>query len=210
MPKTPDLPPGQRYGWNERIGKTGGYYDFRAHRIVSPRAVDAAVDEFLAASRDAVIGYTEQLKAGALSLAEWQSRMREEIRDTHRALAAIRGGGWQNTTPADWGRVGAELRTQYRYLDRFARQIMTNRQSLDGTATSRAAMYVNAARKTGEELRRSRAARRWNEERRRLSPAEHCGDCLEFAARGWRPVGSLPPIGASVCRTNCRCVFEFR
>jgi hypothetical protein len=58
------------------------------------------------------------------------------------------------------------------------------------------------------------------EELRVLGEADHCsteddpdGDregCLELAALGWQPIGTLPKIGESVCIVNCHCRFAYR
>jgi hypothetical protein len=34
--------------------------------------------------------------------------------------------------------------------------------------------------------------------------------CKELAAKGWQPIGSLPPIGGAPCNANCKCRFEYR
>jgi hypothetical protein len=48
------------------------------------------------------------------------------------------------------------------------------------------------------------------QERRFLHAAEHCPDCVDVAGRGWVPIGTLPRIGDSQCRTRCRCTFSYR
>jgi hypothetical protein len=54
------------------------------------------------------------------------------------------------------------------------------------------------------------------QERRRLGVAEHCrthGDlegCVELHDLGWQPIGSLPRLGQTPCRTNCKCHWQFR
>lgn len=37
----------------------------------------------------------------------------------------------------------------------------------------------------------------------------NCEDCITYAADGWRPIGTLPPIGDSVCGQYCKCTFEY-
>ena len=34
--------------------------------------------------------------------------------------------------------------------------------------------------------------------------------CIEVAAAGWMPIGSLPPIGTRVCNVSCRCSMVYR
>lgn len=65
-----------------------------------------------------------QLGRGDISLVQWRSAMRREIRDLHRtALIIARGGEWDSITLSEWGRLGGHLRVQYRYLDRYAQAI---------------------------------------------------------------------------------------
>ena len=54
------------------------------------------------------------------------------------------------------------------------------------------------------------------EERRVLERAEHCESdeelegCIELSEKGWQPIGTLPRLGVSPCRSNCRCRFDYR
>jgi len=56
----------------------------------------------------------------------------------------------------------------------------------------------------------------WTEERRRLGIADHCSGegatpgCIELAGASWRPIGTLPKIGEALCKTNCKCSFQYR
>jgi len=215
-PPRPPVDFADRYAWNPRIGKRGGYYDYAAHRIVSEREVRQAAEQFIDGAKQAMRAATEQLRDGQLTVAEWRIRMREEVRDAQRALGAVEAGGIRNLTPSDWGWIGQRTRTQYQYLDRFAEQIVSGKQKLNGQALTRAEMYADAARSTGQEQarRKGRAAGR-RQARRVLGAAEHCATCLEEAAKGWRPVDAPPPVGLrpigdSLCRTNCKCHFEFQ
>ena len=65
-----------------------------------------------------------KLGRGEISLVQWRSAMRREIRDLHRtALIVARGGEWDSITFSEWGRLGGHLRVQYRYLDRYAQAV---------------------------------------------------------------------------------------
>jgi hypothetical protein len=48
------------------------------------------------------------------------------------------------------------------------------------------------------------------EEENQLHPAEHCQSCLDEAARGWVPIGTLIPIGQRDCLGRCRCTISYR
>jgi hypothetical protein len=40
--------------------------------------------------------------------------------------------------------------------------------------------------------------------------AQHCQDCLDYAARGIVPIGTLPlPGQRCACRARCRCSIEY-
>jgi hypothetical protein len=42
------------------------------------------------------------------------------------------------------------------------------------------------------------------------SQAKHCQDCLDYAARGMVPIGSVPlPGQRCACRANCRCSVKY-
>jgi len=120
-------------------------------------------------------------------------------------------GGWAQMSQSDWGKVGAQIKAQYAYLNNFAQEIASGKQALNGQVLARADMYGKATHSTYEAIRGQMAeVRGMTEERRVLTPGENCPDCIDYAAQGWQPIGSLPVIGDSVCMTNCRCEFEYR
>ena len=49
-------------------------------------------------------------------------------------------------------------------------------------------------------------------ERRIIHPVrtKHCLPCLELAEVGWVAVGTLPPIGSTVCGKNCKCTILYK
>ena len=198
-----------QYRFNPRLGSTGRYIDRRG-RAVSAETVTREMERVIAGTKREMQDISRQLQRGEISAQEWYDGMRGRMKTIHTLDAAIAKGGWQQMTQADWGAVGAVTKRQYQYLNNFVEEILSGKQALDGRFLVRAGMYANAARRTGEDLKRREAAGRgYDLERRVLGPTEHCRDCLEYAGRGWQPVGSLPPIGDSICKVNCRCVFEF-
>jgi hypothetical protein len=134
---------------------------------------------------EAVERLARQLGRGDISLVEWRSAMRREIRDLHRtALIVARGGEWDGITLSDWGRLGGHLRVQYRYLDRYARAIREH---------SEAAWL-------GEGKPYSEPYLVWR------------GKLYGYNARAsyWRGVvyGLLPQVpgdGQTMCKTGCQC-----
>lgn len=198
-----------QFSWSENSGR---YRSAETGRYVTFEEVRKAIEVVGRRAQGSIQAMSESLRAGNLSLADWQSGMAREIKLLHLSNAAAARGGWAQMTKSDFGAVGAQLKKQYQYLNRFAAQIQSGQQALDGRLIVRANLYAQAGRGTFEDMRR-RTAEQLNDmdqERRILGVADHCQDCLDEAARGWQAIGTLRRIGDSVCKTNCHCHFVYR
>lgn len=198
--QTPD-PSG--FVWNEHLRR----YQRPDGRMVARAEVRAALDRVAEAAQARIEQLSGQLRAGTITLADWQRQVAEAIRTAHTAAAASAAGGWAQATAADWGTAGARVRQQYEHLARFASDIATGQQPLDGRMTARSAMYGRSARVTFEAVNRRRDAEAgYDEERRYLGSHRPCDDCVAYASLGWQPAGTLPlPTEACACRSNCHC-----
>jgi len=183
-------------------------------RFLSAKQVRSMIDRTLADHQRSVATLTEQLRSRQLSLQEWERRVKVELKDIHLYSAMSALGGRSQLTQQDALRVGRELNRQYRFLRRFADQIQSGKQGMDGTLVRRTALYVQSGRGTLEATRqREMRSRGFDEERNVLAASEHCegnGSCVEQTNKGWVPVGSLIPIGGRLCVTNCRCEIRYR
>lgn len=196
-----------RFTWSP---ETGRYRDVKTGRFVPASAVLAALDQFTTARVEALVVLSEQLRTGAIGVAEWRSRTAAEVKAAHVAASAVGVGGLARLGPIERGQLGAELRKQYEFLRQFADDVASGRQRLDGKVRTRVVQYAKAARGWYFEVRR-RLHGESAEERRVLHGGDHCEDCVGYAARGWVRLGTLPRPGeASRCRNNCRCTMEFR
>jgi len=191
------------YIWSPASGR---YHDQDTGRFVSNLAINQAVDSVIAQAATHLAGLTQQLQSGAITLADWQAGMAQEIKLLHTGAAALGRGGWQQMSASDWGWTGQRIKQQYQYLTNFAHDIATGKQAMDGRLIARAMMYADATRSTQKEMQRRTGMLRGNlEERNVLGAAEHCAGCLSASGMGWVPIGTLPPIGARQCRSRCRC-----
>jgi uncharacterized heparinase superfamily protein len=103
------------------------------------------------------------------------------------------------------------IRVQLDYLRRFADQIRTGVQRLDGTLRRRAELYVLSARPVYESVRlKVDTELGKSEERNILSDSEHCDGCQAEADREWVGIGELVPIGERDCLSRCNCRIERR
>jgi hypothetical protein len=153
----------------------------------------------------------EQLQSASIDLDTWYREMRTLVKDVHLYSATLARGGWAQMNAADYGRVGGVVANQYKFLDRFVRQLILGEAKLDGRSAQRVRLYMLAGRITHDltTLREMRLAG-MTQERSVLGDAEHCRECLLEAEKGWGPIGHTKPIGQRSCLGNCQCYKQYR
>ena len=196
------------FQWDPVIAR---FRDADTGRYISRDAVRQAVDLLILKAQDRIRIASNELRSGNISIGEWQSIMRDQIKNTHLATEALLRGGWAQMTQADFGRVGQRVREQYDYLANFTQELLDGIVVTDGRFMSRAGMYPASAR-TGyhEEETLQLQQLGYTEERNVLRPAEHCDVCVEQTALDWVPIGSLIPIGDRTCLSNDKCFKQYR
>lgn len=160
---------------------------------------------------------SEQLKNGDISIDQWIYRNRTEIKSTYLRQYLRARGGRNLMTQRDWGILGHQLRNQYTYLNDFAKQIVDNPQWSDRYIAARLQMYYEASSEAHERARAEsfgdvgRQLPQYPGDGRtqcltnckcfwdiqtdntnwlcywRLSPAEHCPDCVDNSSK-WNPL----------------------
>lgn len=197
-----------RYRWD---GPVARYRDATTGQFVTEGAVRVAMDGVIGGASIRIKALSDRLAAQQMTLAQWQADMQAILKVLHTSAYMAAHGGSKQMAPADHERLAAVLKGQYQYLTGMARDVASGRQPLNGTLSSRADLYAQAARGTFEDQRRAeQELRGLNEERRVLHPADHCRDCVTAARRDWQPLRTLPRIGDSQCLTRCHCTMEFR
>lgn len=160
-----------------------------------------------------------RLKSGEITVAEWESETRNRLALLYLAALLLRSGGAANTSPADYLLMQSALQTQYEYLGAFAADVSKDPATwLTGRLDARMNLYNNSSYAAFENFNHSfMASAGFTEERRVLGYADHCKSgkagtpgCIELAAKGWQPIGTLPKIGEATCNQNCKCHFEYR
>jgi hypothetical protein len=196
------------FRWDLRASR----YRDSGGRFVPESAVRSWLDSAVDQSTNRMVSLTEQLQQGRLTMAEWQLQMMSEIKQAHLASAMAAHGGREAMSQADWGWAGQRIREQYQFLRNWANELANGTAPLDGRLISRARLYGNAPVTTFEAMkgRDARNSGAKMEERNVLSSADHCGECPSLAARGWLPLGTLPPVGTRECRVRDRCRIERR
>jgi hypothetical protein len=101
--------------------------------------------KLLALSEAYVDRLSGQLVKGEISLADWQTEMRAEIRRSHALqLIAGHGGNKADVTDDDWLRLGSVVKNQYRFLSQFGRDIQSGVTG-EGAISTRAQMYSGSS-----------------------------------------------------------------
>lgn len=88
---------------------------------------------------------TTSLVSDQISLADWETGMRELIKREYIQLYLLGRGGRDNMTYLDNSSIGGMLREQYRYLHQFAREIGSGNLT-PGQILARARMYIRSSR----------------------------------------------------------------
>lgn len=194
------------YTWDARTDRYR-----RGGRFVSRQQVRIWLDEALDAAGVRIGALAEQLREGNIDLVSWQVRMAREIKNVQLYSAAAAKGGWAQLSPADLGRVGQSVQAQLRYLNRFAQQIRTREQPLDGNMVARARLYAQSGRQMYHRTERlEMETRGYTHERSIRYAGDSCPGCVSEAAKGWMRIGSMVPIGQRDCKGNDRCSVAYR
>jgi hypothetical protein len=181
-------------------------------KFVSKSTIQDGLENVMDTSALNMNALTQKLIDGNISLASWQSSMMREIKSAHVAASALANGGWGQMTSVEWGATGQMIREQYDYLRNFSAQIADGTQALDGRALVRSDLYGDSANGTYEKMKtRLFLADGYEEEKAELEPgADHCDGCLDRAAQGWQPIGTLSDIGDEDCQARDRCTKIYR
>lgn len=204
-----------RFAWDATSRR---YIDLRSRRYIPSRVIrDKAIEPFIKTIEADLRSLGSGLQ-GSGDLALWEKGMIEQIRLAQIAAGLAANGAASQSTADEEDNLSELLLLLLLLLRSFALDIYSGKQAINGRLLLRSDLYARAARDTFEEVRRFGMASSFGavEERRRLGRAEHCHTdedlegCVELADLGWSPINTLPRLGATPCRTNCKCRFDYR
>lgn len=189
--------------------KSARYRDERG-RFVSEKQVRATVEKTVSTLEDNLRGLARNLHAGKINLAEFQIQAAEKIKSAHIVATAIGKGGREQLTPSDWGKLGSTIREQYKFLNNFVREIEAGRLS-PAQIEHRASLYAKAPRSNFfKNEKTAKLAAGFAFAKRILNAAESCSECAAWASKGFIPIEEQPEIGSLVCKSFCKCAFEYK
>lgn len=189
-----------------------GRYRRPSGQFMSEKAVASLVDGRINKLSENLRRYTRMLVDGNITLDQWQGSIRDALKTAHIQATVLGHGGRDQLGAAEYGRIGQRLRSEYAYLQQFARDLLDGRVSAP-MALARVQLYAESVRGSyweGTTIRQERQG--YSLMRRVLDPgAQHCDDCLRYAGRGIVPINSLPMPGQRcACRARCRCSVQYK
>jgi len=169
---------------------THTYRNTATGTVLSPRDMLVLRDRFITALYDETQRLAQALADRAISIPEWERRMRQLIKTTHIDEYVLGRGGRDQMRPPDWGRLGYACREQYAFLGDFADDIANGRYTDETTGglrleaiAARASLYVDAGRSSYERAK-----------------------ALSYGVPVRLP--AYPGDGSTACLTRCACTWE--
>jgi hypothetical protein len=199
------------YRWDSTAGVTGRYRDTATGRFVPQKVVRQELDTYLDNTETAAKSIAQAIRNRELSLADAEIAMRRHIKNVHLNSISLERGGWENMTPADYGRAGQLIREQYGFARNMFVQIEQGKQRLDGTLDTRMSMYTQAGRESFYESKHAHLdAAAVTHVRSIKHSRDSCWQCIALN-EVWFRIGDtayrLP--GQRACLTSCHCSEEY-
>jgi hypothetical protein len=158
-------------------------------------------------------GHARLLASGKIDIPEFQLRMANDLKLSAIRMSALGAGGAAGLTNRHYGKVGAELKKQYKYLKGFGDTLSTEglspKQLLQraGQYSRQSAIAFHASQQI------TKQSEGFTEGRRRLDEqSNHCSSCPAHSTNGlWVPIDRIIPPGTSCdCGGRCRCKVDYR
>lgn len=202
--------PNNPFQWDPSVGQ----YRAPNGRFVPRETIRRVIDDILDREAREVEQLARQLRSGSITLEDWRSRMRSAIKSIHLYSAAAARGGWAQISQVQFGQLGRVIRSEYAYLEKFARGISDRSVPLDAFFIDRAQQYAQAGRDTYHQIEQRVMSDAGFETYENIidTAAENChgaNSCTEQTARGRVPIGELIPIGRRRCLRKCRCHLKY-
>jgi len=120
------------------------YRNAATGRYVSNAQITGLRDGFADRVMGRTDGIVSRLVSGDITISDFESAMRQHVRDVHLAEYTLGRGGRAVMTQADYGRTGYYLRDQYGYLRNFRADIAAGNLT-DEQIKARARLYTEDA-----------------------------------------------------------------
>jgi hypothetical protein len=192
--------------------KTNQFTTARGRRIPVAE-VRAAVDELVALVGERAADLGERYAAGKISIYDFHIEMRELLKAAHVVAASVGKGGYRRMTQADWGRVGAKLKSEYGYLAKLVRKIERGTLAKAHSAYRARKYAAGVVMSYHRTMRKERMRTPPDENRPQVRLVTHskegCSECAADESRGWVDPADMSELGTRICGNYCLCDLVF-
>jgi hypothetical protein len=187
------------------------YRDLETGRYV--RQVDVArfVDEEVNRTEVRLKAHARLLAQGKIDIPEFQTRMALTLKESHLRVGAIGAGGTRQFTPSHYGKIGAQLKKQYKFLHGFGQDLAEGKLTPE-QALRRAGSYAKSAKTSFFEAEfTSRGKYGFYAKRLLDAQSRHCESCISHQRLSWTPVKDVVAPGVDCeCGGRCRCRLVYQ
>jgi hypothetical protein len=187
------------------------YRDTETGRFVKVADVTRLIDTEVSRLEVRLKGHARLLAQGKIDIAEFQTRMALSLKESHLRNAAVGAGGTKQLTPTHYGKVGAQLKKQYKYLHGFGQDLASGKLTPE-QVFSRAGSYAKSAKTSFFESEfTSRGKYGFYAKRLLDAQSRHCASCISYQKLTWTPIKDVVAPGVDCeCGGRCRCRLIFR
>lgn len=182
------------------------YRDTETGRFVKVADVTRLIDAEVNRLEVRLKGHARLLASGKIDIAEFQTRMALSLKESHLRNAAVGAGGVKQLTPTHYGKVGAELKKQYKFLNGFGQDLADGKLTPE-QAIRRAGSYAKSAKTSFFQAEfTSRGKYGFYVKRLLDAQSHHCASCISYQQLQWTLVQNVIPPGVDCeCGGRCRC-----
>ena len=191
-------------------------------RFISKKQIDNSLDKYRAIQSQQMRATAQQYINKQISRKDAEIAIAKSIKNLWNTELVAGKGGVQNVAANDWLMVARELKQQYymeqanktgksyglrQLFDAYERGEKSPSKMLNSMDS-----YAKASKKAYwmANQQMMQKSNQYSLMERILGIAEHCPDCLRFAALGIQPIGTLPlPGQLCQCQFNCKCSIKY-
>jgi len=191
---------------------TGQYHNIKSGKFLSRADVLKIINKESRALSTKLKGLADPLLSQNQSVAEFQTALAKELKNSYIQIAMFGSGGKSRIGPSQYGAIGQALKEQYKLIDGFGRAIAAGELST-AQISARASSYSRSLKIAFHAAEKAtRKGNGFNQAKRNLdSQAVHCEDCISYASLGWVGINKLVLPGTNCeCREGCRCNVVYR
>jgi hypothetical protein len=184
-----------------------GQYRGASGKFVSRAEIAHVVAQTVDTLADQLSRHTDDLIRDKLSVADWQSSIASELKNSSIQMSLLASGGGDIDKS-----ITVQLNEQFDRLDKFGRSIARGELSVP-QIQARARNYANSTRVAFYQVESISKARSGLKSAKRIldNQAKHCPDCLRYASLLYVPLSQLISPGTNCeCNAGCKCSVVYR